>query len=353
MQENKPLLSIIVPVYNSSQHLGQCIESIINQTFNNFELILINDGSQDSSGLICDSYKAKDGRIVAYHQSNKGVSSARNQGLSLSKGKWIMFIDSDDWINKDYLSNIFSFLDYHEPDLVIWGIKLLLKHTSIEKNIQLFGYHENKDSIYELLISSDINELLESPCNKLFKHEIIREHNIAFDLNLSYLEDMNFNYFYLKKINSIFGISNVYYNYRKNDNDNTLSQKHPNNYIEIIHQSINLRKDLFSEYNGYLKNKYLCSLQKKMERAYLSLNVSMYNNKINYKTRIKEWKKFIRRNNIEYLNDNSFHFVLKSKNPIVIDSIFKVRYLINKFTPYIYTNIYKIKCIKKNLLKKF
>lgn len=97
MSEN-PLVSIITPVYNVERYLSKCIESILNQTYANFELLLINDGSEDSSGYVCDTYASKDVRIKVFHQKNAGVSFARNVGLGAVKGDWVTFVDADDWI---------------------------------------------------------------------------------------------------------------------------------------------------------------------------------------------------------------------------------------------------------------
>ena len=97
------MISIITPVYNAEKYLRCCIDSIIAQTFTDFELLLIDDGSKDKSGAICDEYAAKDARIRVFHKENGGVSSARNLGLDNAKGEWITFIDSDDWVKQDYL----------------------------------------------------------------------------------------------------------------------------------------------------------------------------------------------------------------------------------------------------------
>ena len=100
------LISVIVPIYNVESYLEQCIKSIINQTYKNIEIILIDDGSTDKSPKICDKYKQKDSRIIVVHKQNTGVSATRNIGLELSKGKWIAFVDSDDWIEKEYLEEL-------------------------------------------------------------------------------------------------------------------------------------------------------------------------------------------------------------------------------------------------------
>ncbi len=103
-----PQISIIVPVYNIEKYFHRCVDSILSQTFTDFELLLINDGSNDNSGAICDEYAAKDARIRVFHKENGGVSSARNLGLDNAKGEWITFVDSDDYVKPDYLSNLLA-----------------------------------------------------------------------------------------------------------------------------------------------------------------------------------------------------------------------------------------------------
>lgn len=104
----KPLLSIIVPVYNAHEYLRRCVESILHQTYYNLELILVDDGSTDGSGEICDSYQ-KDKRVRVFHSPNKGQASARNLGLSKSQGQYITFVDDDDWIDKDMYEKLIAF----------------------------------------------------------------------------------------------------------------------------------------------------------------------------------------------------------------------------------------------------
>lgn len=114
-----PSVSIIVPVYNARKTIARCIESIINQEFQDFELLLVNDGSKDDSGQICDSYAAQDKRIRVIHKDNSGVSDSRNIALDLAKGKYIQFLDSDDWITTDATNLFFRAAEDHHCDMVI------------------------------------------------------------------------------------------------------------------------------------------------------------------------------------------------------------------------------------------
>ena len=112
------LISVIVPVYNAEKYLNRCIDSILSQTMTDFELLLIDDGSQDNSGRICDEYAEKDARVRVFHKSNGGVSSARNQGLDNAMGNWITYVDADDRCSCDYLEHLLSKVD-DDTDLII------------------------------------------------------------------------------------------------------------------------------------------------------------------------------------------------------------------------------------------
>ena len=113
-----PKLSIIVPVYNSEKYLCRCVDSILAQTFTDFELLLIDDGSEDESGNICDEYVVKDSRVRAFHKNNGGVSSARNLGLNKAKGEWIAFIDSDDYVDVSYCYELLRKAQKNDTDIV-------------------------------------------------------------------------------------------------------------------------------------------------------------------------------------------------------------------------------------------
>ena len=128
-----PKISVIVPVYNVEKYLRRCIDSILSQTFSDFELLLIDDGSKDKSGDICDEYVAKDVRIKVFHKANAGVSSARNLGLDKAKGEFIFFVDSDDFLDKTHLENYSKDIDNF--DLIFQGYKLVEETTGkvIEK----------------------------------------------------------------------------------------------------------------------------------------------------------------------------------------------------------------------------
>ena len=170
MRINKmPKLSIIVPVYKVEQYIHKCVDSILNQTFKDFELILVDDGSPDNCGNICDEYAQKDERIRVIHKENGGLSDARNFGLQEAKGEYVSFIDSDDWIDFDLYSDILSYADENNLDVVCFDV-YEVKGEKIKYNNR---FNENKvfngkDALYKILT----DEIDNSACDKVYKRAL-------------------------------------------------------------------------------------------------------------------------------------------------------------------------------------
>lgn len=163
------LVSVIIPVYNPGKHFKKCIESIINQTYTNMEIILIDDGSTDGSNLICDKYANKDSRIICIHQENSGVSNARNKGIELAKGDYYHFPDSDDYLELDTYEYLIKLMSEHKCDAVAF------EHFITYPNNEIV--HKNEDSHYGLFNSVDTQVMLVNGCqfccNKLYKASLI------------------------------------------------------------------------------------------------------------------------------------------------------------------------------------
>lgn len=205
------MISIIIPVYNTQTYLNKCIQSIIDQTYQFWECILINDGSTDNSKIICDKWANKDKRIIAIHQPNKGVSIARNKGLDVARGEYITFVDSDDWVTPTYLEDLIT---AKKSDLIISG---LTKYDSDHKSTI---YVPNKNQLFSLSnrytsYFVELNEkfLIFGPCAKLYKTNIINNYHIRFPESCSLGEDLEFNFKYLSQISNLttISISNYYY----------------------------------------------------------------------------------------------------------------------------------------------
>ena len=170
------LVSIIVPVYNVEKYLRQCIESLINQTYKNIEIILVDDGSTDNSGKICDEYSKKDNRIKAIHKKNGGLSDARNYGIENAKGIYICFVDSDDYTDKKYIENLYHAIIENKADISICNFKLIFDNTK-EKDCDII----QPTLINEEISNKEAVKLLFNPnsfgnyaCNKMYKTELFK-----------------------------------------------------------------------------------------------------------------------------------------------------------------------------------
>lgn len=211
MSEN-PEISIIVPVYNVEKYVGECIESILAQTYQNFELILVNDGSTDRSLQVCEDFEKEDKRITIISQSNAGVSNTRNSGLEAVKGNWITFVDSDDWIGSEYLNDLIRNVSEEDYDLVTSGI--VYKYPDgLETLIRLNNCGSCDFNVEHEFRAFATQELITSPVAKLYKTNIIKKYKLRFDRHLAYGEDRDFNIEYLRYCHKglITGYSNYYY----------------------------------------------------------------------------------------------------------------------------------------------
>lgn len=213
-----PKFTIITPFFNGAQWLPRCIESIINQTILDFEFLLINDGSTDNSLEICQNFASIDKRINIFSQKNSGVSAARNLGLKYANGDYILFIDSDDWIEQKTLHLILKKLNKYNPDILVFGIckDFYEKNALVKSEIKSCGEFRNIGNIQ--IVESwryMVNTLdMESSCNKVFKRSVIEKHQIRFDEQMIVFEDFNFVLDYLIRIeNGICLLPEALYHY--------------------------------------------------------------------------------------------------------------------------------------------
>lgn len=256
-----PLISIIVPVYNTERNIHRCIESIQNQTFVDWELLLIDDGSVDHSGELCDQYAAKDQRIKVFHKKNGGVSSARNVGLDNAKGEWITFCDSDDEI----LNNTFALYDriikeHNEIDLISCGYIIYYKSGSF-KNISCEKDIISKDKKSNL-INCEENSYYGFLWDKCFRASIAKKYR--FDETISYCEDHLFTYQYLLQCRCAYFSLDIVYKYYVDDME-VKGKGHSNRLLDYK-MSINVAKmERTLKYKFYRGDK---NLESKIESAF-------------------------------------------------------------------------------------
>ena len=205
------LISVIVPVYNSRPTLTRCVDSLLVQTYHHVEIILIDDGSNDASGDICDRYSKKYERVRTIHQVNGGVSHARNEGIKNCMGDYLCFVDSDDFVDESYVQNFVNGLSTN-TDLVFQGISEVHTDGRVVKKVpeeRIYQYENVLDGI------SDINKyaMFGYVCNKLYRRSIIEENHLRFDTNISLSEDRVFALHYMRFVNemSVVSASSYYY----------------------------------------------------------------------------------------------------------------------------------------------
>lgn len=214
MNDTTNLVSIVVPIFNSSKWIENCIESILKQNYENIELILINDGSTDNSEIICQKWIKIDNRVQYFYQDNSGVSSARNIGINIAKGKYICFVDSDDWLDPQYVSSMMETASLYNSDITISGIIHEFSRPKIIIPRRLNLVKSIFDEFETGLMSIFQTGLLYSPCVNLYKKNIIVENRIRFNEIISYGEDRLFNLDYIKHCQIISTVPSAHYHYR-------------------------------------------------------------------------------------------------------------------------------------------
>ena len=254
-------ISILMPVYNSQEYLKNTVQGVINQSYKEWELILVDDGSKDNSKNICIELQKFDNRIRFINKENTGVSDTRNIALDNAKGKYIAFIDSDDSVHKDYLKILLSSIEKSKGQLAVCGFKerKISTNGQIEELSRVFYPKEviAIEDMKDLIMDFGNSGLLNPLWNKLYNREIIEENNIRFKEEVETGEDFIFNLQYFRKINNIcFSKGELYYYIRRNNN--SITYQYIDNMYEKGLEIHNLLEDFLKDMNFYnSKNKYI------------------------------------------------------------------------------------------------
>lgn len=327
-----PKISIIIPIFNADQFLNPCIDSILAQDFKDFELLLIDDGSEDKSGSICDYYSNEYNNIKTFHFKNEGVSSARNHGIELAQGTFLCFVDADDEIPPTSLSSLMK----EEADLVIGGYirKEPGKETLLVPQKAQCYDEETKKLFLDDILSRTY--LIDGPCSKLYKREIIVNNHLTFNKNLSYAEDKLFVYTYMLLANNIVTTKEIVYHQirRKNSlSSNTHSIKHIRQLLDFLPLYI----DVVKKYETL----YSCDSTKVMFKEDV---VKRYVFKIFNILRYLDPKNALGMNDYKFLS----HLVRMVKGPTTIkaDGIYmnlccKISNYLNYYCLYIFISLYR------------
>ena len=256
---NNPVVSIIVPVYNASKTLRRCVDSVLKQEFPDFELLLVDDGSQDGSGAICDEYAALDHRVRVVHKENAGVSAARNDALDRAQGVFLQFLDSDDWITPDATKLLVRSAREHSCDMVVSDFyRVSGDRVSRRGEIDEEAVMSREDFA---------SHMMENPAdyyygvlwNKLYRREIVETHRLRMDVNVRWCEDFLFNLEYILRAKTFFALRAPIYYYVKTKGS-LVSQS------LSIPNIIRMKLGVFEYYNRFYKHVLDDRSRKLMER---------------------------------------------------------------------------------------
>lgn len=314
------LISVIIPVYNVEQYLERCINSILNQSYNKLEIILVNDGSTDNSKDICLKYKNIDNRIKIINQNNGGLSKARNTGINYSVGKYICFIDSDDFIHKDMINILYNNLIKTKSDISMCSFeKVYEEKKDLKVASNYIEYYNPK--FYDNLFNNLKIETIIS-CNKLYKKSLFN--GLLYREN-KFHEDEFIIHHILKKANKIvYDKNKLYYYYQR---ENSITNNYSIKNLDVI-EALEDRIDFFKELN---LNKYY-DLTLKVYANTLMYHYGVINNNIkNYK---------IIKINLRSKFNNVYKKVIFSKNIKIID---KIKIIIGKISPRLFFILCKLK----------
>lgn len=272
-----PQISIIVPVYKVERYLHKCLDSILAQTFTDWECILIDDGSPDNSGAICDEYAQQDSRFRVIHQENAGVSAARNAGLDVAQGEWITFVDSDDWVERDFLECLYNEVERTGADVAVCGI---FEHTERITESRVYTLPKQKSEIlYWFMIYANY---MNYPVNKIYRKQLL-EKDIRFPLGIAICEDLWFCFRVCFFAQNIVSVTVPLYHYNRLNLDSAT-----NNYkLKYFEDKVQVTNKITEFLNEQEDNSEKYSVIINFYKVYAKLPLLVYSN-----LRDKElWKK--------------------------------------------------------------
>lgn len=312
-----PLISIIVPVYKVEQYLVKCIDSILDQSLSDFELILINDGSPDNCGHICDTYAQKDKRIKVVHKENGGLSDARNVGIDLAQGKYIGFVDSDDYIEKDMYEVLLKNLEDNDADISICGYYDCYQNKKVKSNLDEFRIMNTEEAIEYL------KYMLPVAWNKLYKKEVFE--NVRYPVG-KLNEDTFIIMDLLIASNKIVLTGEPKYNYVRRGSSitkNSFNSKHLD-VIEAWEKCLNLTKLVYPRQLKVIEAKYFGAYFQIIDRIILCDNYMVMDE-------YKRVELFIKKNILKIISSKHIHIQRKLASLIfIINSKFYKSLLLNK-----------------------
>ena len=275
--EIKPLVTVIIPIYNVEKYLAECIESVINQSYKNLEIILVDDGSTDSSGLICENYKKKDNRIRIIHKPNGGLSDARNAGLDVSKGGYITFVDSDDYIEKKMIEELYDACKQYDAEISICGRRQFWEDGRTK---EMFCVREVKQYTKEAAIEQILlnGETDSAAWDKMYKAKLFKQ--MRYPVGVLH-EDLDVTSRLFANSDRIIKIPYIGYNYRMRVGSIT-KQGFTSRKMDLLYQTEKLCDYVYEEYPelSLQANKFYCFTLTNLMTLLISSNRLEYSNEI-------------------------------------------------------------------------
>lgn len=251
------MISVIVPVYKAEKYLHRCVDSILAQSYTDFELLLINDGSPDNCGAICDEYAIKDSRVRVFHKENGGASTARNLGLDEARGEWITFVDSDDWIESNMYEEMICAAQQYSVDAVYCD--MVLEGSTSSNTLQYNSLYCDHQLMYDCL--APVNVVYFSVCNKLISRKVFDKYNLRAALGANMWEDVELAVKIRYYVPSSHVINKGFYHY---DGSNIASTTHKalTSRIEGQVERVKQMERFFKETGEWKRYKHFVSLLK-------------------------------------------------------------------------------------------
>lgn len=252
-----PFFSVIMPVYNVEAYIAKAIQSVLNQTTENFELLVINDGSPDGSLAIAEKYAVSDSRIRIFNKQNGGLSDARNFGIERAKGSYLYFMDSDDWITEDLLETLYKKIQLNPSDIYVFGYHLDVEDTHGRTTQTQSVKYKDSQFLRSITkppkLNTELLNLLGYAWNKVYSKNFIDNYELRFDKGISLVEDMLFNSRAFQKVNSLIIVDQCFYHYINREISTLIKSYHKDSFKLILkkHQAT---KEFLKDWE-YSKNK--------------------------------------------------------------------------------------------------
>ncbi len=251
----QPLVSLIIPIYNLADYLPQCLDSVRKQTYENLEALLINDGSTDASLAVCREYSRRDSRFQLIDKANSGVSDSRNQALDRAEGKYIQFLDGDDWLSSDATETLVHAAESTGADLVLAHF-----YRVVEERVAARGHIKaqrvlTRQEFAEEMMKAPANYYYGVLWNKLYRRSIIEAHRLRFDSQVNWCEDFLFNLEYIEYVRLVSAVPKPIYYYRKRESSLVSSQVSLRRTIAMKMQTFDYYKELYQRLDLYEEQK--------------------------------------------------------------------------------------------------